>query len=300
VGVVTRPFEFEGKRRGRQAEEGLEALKQAVDALIVIPNNKLLEVASADMPLLDSFKKADEVLLHAVQGISDLIMVDGLINVDFADVRTIMVDQGMALMGTGIAVGPNRATEAAQMAVHSPLLDDVKIDGAMGILINITGGRNMTLKEVSEASTYIHSLAHEDANIIFGSVINEAIGDAIKITVIATGFGPKQRPMLRRDLLTERTPAPPRAGSLFTRRASSSPPAMTASAPVTPLPDYTGARPQRSVSFEEAASKYGVRTSSEAARTIPPATPAFDTEDIAVEDEYDVPAFQRRMDPARQ
>src|SRR4051812_20468059 len=147
VGVVTRPFAFEGKRRSRQAEEGLEALKQNVDALIVIPNNKLLEVATDDMPLLDSFKRADEVLLHAVQGISDLITVGGIINVDFADVRTIMTSQGMALMGTGIASGPNRALEAAQAAVLSPLLDDVKIDGAMGILINITGGRGMTLKE---------------------------------------------------------------------------------------------------------------------------------------------------------
>jgi cell division protein FtsZ len=184
VGVVTRPFAFEGKRRSRQAQEGLDALKAAVDALIVIPNNKLLEVATDDMPLLETFKKADEVLLYAVQGISDLITVDGLINVDFADVRTIMTDQGMALMGTGIGTGPNRALEAAQMAVHSPLLDDVKIDGATGILINITGGRNMTLREVGAASSYVQGLAHEDANIIFGSVVNDSMGDMLKITEV--------------------------------------------------------------------------------------------------------------------
>ena len=250
VGVVTRPFAFEGKRRSRQAEEGLEALKANVDALIVIPNNKLLEVASEDMPLLDSFKRADEVLLHAVQGISDLITVGGIINVDFADVRTIMTGQGMALMGTGIASGPNRALEAAQAAVLSPLLDDVKIDGAMGILINITGGRAMTLKEVSAASSYVHSLAHEDANIIFGSVMDETMGDAIKVTVIATGFEPKVTRQTRRA--EQPTPAMGSRPVTLPRRMISAPPTLPPleTAPFSePLPEPGMSKPARSVSF---------------------------------------------------
>lgn len=188
VGVVTRPFPFEGRRRSRQAEEGIEALKAAVDALVIIPNARLLELAAKDMRLEDSFRLADDVLLHAVQGISDLITLEGIINVDFADVRTIMRDQGLALMGSGVADGAGRALAAAQMAVESPLLEDVRIDGAMGILINITGGPGMTLGEVNEASSYVQSFAHEDANIIFGSVIDENMGESLKVTVIATGF----------------------------------------------------------------------------------------------------------------
>jgi cell division protein FtsZ len=254
VGVVTRPFVFEGKRRGRQAEEGLEALKNAVDALIVIPNNKLLEVAADDMPLVDSFKRADDVCLQAVQGISDLITVEGLINVDFADVRTIMTDQGMALMGTGIATGPNRAIEAAQMAVHSPLLDEVKIDGAMGILINITGGKNMTLKEVGAASSYVHSLAHEDANIIFGSVINESMGDMIKITVIATGFEPKAR-RARLDPFAAPGQQMGLKDKLFrsTRANTPPPPPRDAYESIGEVTPPYGSRPHRKVSVEEAA-----------------------------------------------
>ena len=190
VGVVTKPFAFEGNRRKRQAEEGLAELKSAVDTLITIPNQRLLAVADQTTTLLDTFKKADEVLLNAVQGISDLITIPGLINVDFADVRTIMSNMGLALMGTGRSSGPKRALEAAQQAVNSPLLEDVTIDGATGILINITGGPDMTLFEVNEASSLIHAAADEDANIIFGSVIDERMGDTMTITVIATGFEP--------------------------------------------------------------------------------------------------------------
>jgi cell division protein FtsZ len=188
VGVVTKPFVFEGKRRQKQAEGGLAELKNAVDTLITIPNQRLLLVSNDKTTLLDTFKKADEVLLNAVQGISDLITIPGLINVDFADVRTIMSNMGVALMGTGCAAGEGRALHAAKQAVESPLLEDVTIDGATGILINITGGPNMTLFEVNEASSLIHEAAHEDANIIFGSVIDEGMGDMLKITVIATGF----------------------------------------------------------------------------------------------------------------
>jgi cell division protein FtsZ len=188
VGVVTKPFGFEGKKRRRQAEEGIAALAAAVDTLITIPNDRLLSIAGQKTTMLDAFRKADDVLLNAVQGISDLITVSGLINVDFADVRTIMKDMGRALMGTGRAVGERRAIEAAQQAISSPLLEDVSITGATGILINITGGPDLTLFEVNEAATLIQEAAHEDANIIFGSVIDASFVDEVRITVIATGF----------------------------------------------------------------------------------------------------------------
>jgi cell division protein FtsZ len=188
VGVVTKPFGFEGRRRSRQAEEGIARLEEAVDTLIVIPNNRLLEVVGANTSMIDAFRKADEVLLNAVQGISDLMTVPGLINVDFADVRTIMSKQGRALMGSGLGTGKRRAAEAAEMAISSPLLEDVNIEGATGILINITGGPDLGLHEVNEASSLIQQAAHEDANIIFGSVIDPNIGDEVRITVIATGF----------------------------------------------------------------------------------------------------------------
>jgi cell division protein FtsZ len=188
VGVVTKPFLFEGKRRRRQAEEGIAALAEAVDTLITIPNQRLLSVAGQSTTMLDAFRRADEVLLNAVQGISDLITVPGLINVDFADVRTIMSSMGRALMGTGRASGDRRALEAAQQAISSPLLEDVSIDGATGILINITGGPDLTLFEVNEASTLIQEAAHEEANIIFGSVIDSNLKEEVRITVIATGF----------------------------------------------------------------------------------------------------------------
>jgi cell division protein FtsZ len=188
VGVVTKPFGFEGRRRSKQADEGIARLEEAVDTLIVIPNNRLLEVVGANTSIVEAFCKADDVLLHAVQGISDLMTVPGLINVDFADVRTIMAKQGRALMGSGRGAGKNRAIEAAKMAISSPLLEDVSIDGATGILINITGGADLGLHEVNEASSLIQQAAHEDANIIFGSVIDPSIGDEVRITVIATGF----------------------------------------------------------------------------------------------------------------
>ena len=188
VGVVTKPFGFEGKKRRRHADEGIAALAAAVDTLITIPNERLLMVAGQKTTMLDAFRKADDVLLNAVRGISDLITIPGLINVDFADVKTIMSNMGRALMGTGRAGGERRATEAAQQAISSPLLEDVSITGATGILINITGGPDLTLFEVNEASTLIQEAAHEDANIIFGSVIDPSIGDELRITVIATGF----------------------------------------------------------------------------------------------------------------
>lgn len=188
VAVVTKPFQFEGKKREQQAEEGIAELKETVDTLIVIPNQRLLSVGGRNMSLLDAFKKADDILYHAVKGISDLIMVPGLINLDFADVKNVMSEMGLALMGTGIASGENRAVEAAQKAISSPLLEDNTIQGARGVLLNITGGSEMTLFEVNEASTLVQAEAHDDANIIFGTVIDDNMGDEMRITVIATGF----------------------------------------------------------------------------------------------------------------
>lgn len=188
VGVVTRPFAFEGKKRAEQAENGLNELQGSVDTVICIPNEKLLNSVDKGMPLGAAFLFADDVLRQAVQGISDLITIPGEINLDFADVRTIMSGMGMALMGTGIAAGPTRAVEAAQRAISSPLLEDATIEGARGILINITGGPDMTLHEVAEASSLVQRTAHADANIIFGTVIDDDMSDQVKITVIATGF----------------------------------------------------------------------------------------------------------------
>jgi cell division protein FtsZ len=175
----------------RQAEQGLEDLQKAVDTLIVIPNQRLLAIAGRETSMLDTFQQADDVLLQAVRGISDLVTVHGLINLDFADVRTIMCEMGMAIMGSGTASGENRAIEAAQKAISSPLLEDISIKGARGVLINITGSADLSLHEVNDAATLIQNEAHEDANIIFGAVIDEEMGDEIRITVIATGFGGK-------------------------------------------------------------------------------------------------------------
>lgn len=186
--VVTKPFVFEGKKRGKHAEGGLSELKDNVDALIVIPNQKLLTIAAEKTPLLETFKKADEVLLQAVKGISNLINIRGLINLDFADIRTVMANKGLALMGTGAAKGDNRAIVAATQAISSPLLENVKIDGATGIIINVTGGSDLSLYEVNEASTLITEAASEDAEVIFGAVIDPNLEDEVRVTVIATGF----------------------------------------------------------------------------------------------------------------
>jgi len=193
VGVVTKPFQFEGRKRAAQADHGLRELKAAVDTLITIPNQRLLSVASRNMSLREAFTKADDVLLQAVRGISELVTVHGLINLDFADVRSIMAEMGMAMMGAATASGENRAVEAAQRAISSPLLEDVSIKGARGLLINVTGGSDMALYEVNEAASLIQEEAHEDANIIFGAVIDDAMSDEIRVTVIATGFGDLDR-----------------------------------------------------------------------------------------------------------
>ncbi len=189
VGVVTKPFTREGKQRLSKAEHGVAELKKHVDSLIVIPNDRLLGLAGKSMSILDAFKPSDDVLRQAVQGISDLITTSGLINVDFADVKAIMSERGMAMMGIGIASGENRAVDAATKAISSPLLEEIDISGAKGVLVNISGSSNMTMDEFDAASRIIHEKVHEDANIIVGLVIDEDLGDFVKITAIATGFG---------------------------------------------------------------------------------------------------------------
>ncbi len=189
VAVVTKPFAFEARKKMRHAEAGIKELKKVVDTVITIPNQRLLSIADRNTSLQDAFRKADEVLNQAVKGISDVITIHGLVNVDFADVKTIMCEMGLALMGSGIAKGETRAVDAARKAMHSPLLEDISISGAKGVSINITGSSEMTLHELNEASTLIQEEAHEDANIIFGAVIDESMKDDLRVTVIATGFG---------------------------------------------------------------------------------------------------------------
>jgi cell division protein FtsZ len=188
IAVVTKPFKFEGKKRQVQAAEGLDALRECVDTVITIPNERLLTIINRDTTLTDAFTTADDVLRQAIQGISDLILVPGLINLDFADVKTIMAGMGLAMMGTGIAEGTERAMAAAQRAISSPLLEGASVQGARGVIINVTGGTDLSLMEVSEASSIIQEAAHEEANIIFGAVIDPQLKGKVKITVIATGF----------------------------------------------------------------------------------------------------------------
>jgi cell division protein FtsZ len=188
VGVVTRPFLFEGRKRSKNAERGISELIDSIDSIITIPNQKLLSLGDDDITMLDAFARADDVLLQAVQGISDLIINAGMINVDFADVKTIMRSNGRALMGTGLAKGDRRALEAAEMAINSPLLDEVSVEGATGILINFTAGPDIKLREINEAAGLIQQAAHEDAEIIFGVVTDSELSDTVKVTVIATGF----------------------------------------------------------------------------------------------------------------
>src|SRR2546426_6163716 len=190
IAVVTKPFKFEGRKRQAQADHGLEALRECVDTIITIPNERLLTIIDRTTPMTDAFATADDVLRQAIQGISDLILVPGLINLDFADVKTIMAGMGLAMMGTGVAEGQDRAMEAARRAISSPLLEGASVNGSRGVIINVTGGPDLSLVEVSEASSIVQEAADEDANIIFGAVVDPALKGKVKITVIATGFGP--------------------------------------------------------------------------------------------------------------
>jgi len=279
VGVVTKPFTFEGNRRRKQADSGVIDLKTAVDALIVIPNQRLLSIADQSMPLTEAFKRADEVLLNAVQGISDMVQVAGLVNVDFADVKTIMANQGMALMGTGRAGGAKRSIEAMQMAISSPLLEDVSIEGALGILVNITGPRDISLLEIDEAMTLIQNAADPDVNLIFGALVDEKMKDEVKITLIATGFQESRASKLERGIRVpgaNATPVPQRA----------------VSRPPTPAP-----RPaiQTPIQLRDPVPRIVPP------RTIPKAEHAAGkgSSDLpGLEEQYDIPAFLRR-NPAK-
>lgn len=211
IGVVTRPFSFEGRRRANQADDGIESLREEVDTLIVIPNDRLLSISDRNVTMIDAFKQADQVLLQGVSGITDLITTPGLINLDFADVKSVMSDAGSALMGIGSARGDDRAVAAAEMAVSSPLLE-ASIDGAHGVLLSIAGGSDLGLFEINEAAALVSEAAHAEANIIFGAVIDDALGDEVRVTVIAAGFDggtPKRRDASRPALRREAAPARP-------------------------------------------------------------------------------------------
>jgi cell division protein FtsZ len=279
IAVVTKPFRFEGRKRAMQAEAGLEALRECVDTVITIPNERLLSIIDRRTSLTDSFTLADDVLRQAIQGISDLILVPGLINLDFADVKTIMSGMGVAMMGTGVAEGDGRAMLAAQKAVSSPLLEDGSVTGARGVIINVTGGPDMSLMEVNEASCVIQEAAHEDANIIFGAVVDPHLDGKVKITVIATGFdkGPRTVQKTPTDMTqyTEHLTATARAA---VERALEHPPAPQAA---TVAPAVTVSRRQPiELNLTLGASGNGA---------------ASGEHDHPVDSPYDYPAFLRRQ-----
>jgi cell division protein FtsZ len=241
VGIVTRPFNFEGRRRMRQAEAGLQQLRECVDTLIIIPNQRLLHVVERNTPFDEALRVADDVLTHATKGISEIITVPGMINVDFADVRTVMRGMGNALMGMGFGQGPDRAREAAQMAISSPLLEDISISGARALLVNFMGGEDMTLAEVDEASNLILEASGEDANVIFGAVIDSRMKDGLRVTLIATGFGGEAAAVAAETTLSEAE----RVLAAEIRGESDAPPAEVASyeeSEPTELPVRIGAR----------------------------------------------------------
>ncbi|MFI5722774.1 cell division protein FtsZ [Streptomyces cyaneofuscatus] len=244
IGVVTRPFTFEGRRRANQAEDGIAELREEVDTLIVIPNDRLLSISDRQVSVLDAFKSADQVLLSGVQGITDLITTPGLINLDFADVKSVMSEAGSALMGIGSARGDDRAVAAAEMAISSPLLE-ASIDGARGVLLSISGGSDLGLFEINEAAQLVSEAAHPEANIIFGAVIDDALGDEVRVTVIAAGFDGGQPPARRESTLGASTnkreePAAPARSSAESARPSgglgSVPPREESPAPAEPAP----------------------------------------------------------------
>ncbi|NNF05331.1 MAG: cell division protein FtsZ [Candidatus Eisenbacteria bacterium] len=253
VAVVSKPFLFEGRRRGRQAEEGLAALRQEVDTLIVIPNQRLLAVADRDTSLVDGFRRADEVLFQGVRGISDLITVPGLINLDFADVKSVMGSRGNALMGTGFASGESKAEEAARQAISSPLLEDVSIAGAEAVLVNICGGEDLGLHTVTEAMDIVNEAVGDDANVIFGSVIDPEMSDALRLTVIATGFGKKNEELHRGDArsmaakapITESMPQPKPVAPVVSSPVGRPAPAPSLSAGASQVQDINNPRWER-------------------------------------------------------
>jgi cell division protein FtsZ len=286
VGIVTRPFLFEGRKRMRQAEEGIAEMRKHVDTMIIVPNERLLAVVGKGIPFHEALKKADEVLLHATQGISVLISETGMVNVDFADVRTVMQNGGSALMGTGIGRGENRASEAAQQAIASPLLDNVSISGATGVLVNITGGEDLTLGEVHQINDIVHDAVGDDAEIIFGAVHEPAMMGEIRVTVIATGF----------DRYLQQAPvaAPPVLASAFSPSARPVVAAHSDVQPVAPkapsvLPFPTGTRPPVRPAVPPA------RPAWEGASPRPPRVPPASTSSSAELDDMEIPTFIRRQ-----
>jgi cell division protein FtsZ len=294
VGVVTKPFLFEGRQRSRRADQGLAMLQEHVDTLITIPNQKLIMLGDDDLTFIDACRKADEVLYQAVKGISDLITQSGIVNVDFADVKTVMSQMGRALMGSGIAKGQNRARMAAEMAITSPLLDDISVEGATGVLINIVGGPDLKMREIQEAASLVQEQAHEDANIIFGASIDETLGENVKVTVIATGFDSAEREAHHE--------APARTAFPQPTAQVSQAPAVHAQQRSTMHSSFATVRPS---AYEAAAAP--VRRSAPAPEpriqvsVAPAARPAAPVRDRSAgqfpsyDADWDVPAFQRKQ-----
>jgi cell division protein FtsZ len=296
VGVVTKPFFFEGKQRARRAELGLAMLSEHVDTLITIPNQKLLSLGDEDLSFVDAFRKADEVLYQAIKGISDLITQNGIVNVDFADVKTVMSNMGRALMGTGCAKGQGRARLAAEMAITSPLLDNISVEGATGVLINIVGGPDMRMREIEEAATLVQEQAHEDANIIFGATIDENMGEMIKVTVIATGFE-----HLVNEVPVHLAAASSRGTQVQVQHSITSSHAAAAAAAAAPLaPRVPAAVPmsQRPALRQETRDDLSIlqtRRSTGATTQAPASTPRERTSFVPpLDSDWDTPAYQRR------
>ncbi len=298
VGVVTKPFLFEGRQRSRRAEAGLAALAEQVDTLITIPNQKLLLLGDDDLTFIDACRKADEVLYQAVKGISDLITQNGIVNVDFADVKTVMSKMGRALMGTGIAKGQNRARVAAEMAVASPLLDDISVDGATGVLINVVGGPDLKMREIQDAASLIQEQAHEDANIIFGASIDETLGESVKVTVIATGFDVAHQDEVVEAAASARLSAPPQSLSML-----SSPSRSTSYPSVSrerdrpsqnEIPAISTRRPQHVHEARTQAAHAPQSAYPQQSQTKLPMRAEREPFSAALDHDWDVPAFQRK------
>jgi cell division protein FtsZ len=293
VAVVTKPFKFEGKKRLNQADRGLEALRDCVDTIITIPNERLLTIIDRTTALVDAFATADDVLRQAIQGISDLILVPGMINLDFADVKTIMAGMGLAMMGTGVAEGQDRALEAARRAISSPLLEGASVNGARGVIINVTGGPDLSLVEVSEASAIVQEAADEEANIIFGAVVDPALKGRVKITVIATGFAAPAAAAAKPIGAPAATPVD--MSMYADARVRVEPPPMT---PVVPARLSIARRPILDLPMAAASGGSAARGESAAAVEVSPAeADAMRLDpDFNMSTTFDVPAFLRRQE----
>ncbi|HEY2166713.1 MAG TPA: cell division protein FtsZ [Jatrophihabitantaceae bacterium] len=276
IGVVTRPFSFEGKKRATQAEDGIEALRAECDTLIVIPNDRLLQISERNVSVMDAFRAADQVLLSGVQGITDLITTPGLINLDFADVKSVMSGAGSALMGIGSARGDNRARQAAEIAIASPLLE-ASMEGAHGVLLSIYGGSDLGLFEINEAASLVAEAAHPDANIIFGAVIDDTLGDEVKVTVIAAGFDSGQLPYKKVEIRRDSA-----------ARVQSSTPAPSAPAPAAPVADASAYRPEPARASGGAGFSTPTTTTSAGASN---GSSAGQRSVLDLDDELDVPDF---------